>query len=84
MVETLSPPVQPPDLMDPSLYINRELTWLEFNFRAKAVGHHFGDLDTASTNVCYCWGDRKFVHSAFEIRFRSHGREQRLPMNQSL
>src|SRR5262245_10959342 len=33
MAETLALPVQPPDLMDPSLYINRELSWLEFNFR---------------------------------------------------
>jgi polyphosphate kinase len=34
MSETLSPPAAgSPDLNDPSLYINRELSWLEFNRR---------------------------------------------------
>jgi polyphosphate kinase len=35
-VTTLRAPEQAPDLADPSLYVNRELSWLEFNARVLA------------------------------------------------
>jgi polyphosphate kinase len=32
----------PPDLFDPSLYLNREVSWLEFNDRVMALAHDKG------------------------------------------
>jgi polyphosphate kinase len=48
-VTTLSRPEARPDLADPSLYINRELSWLEFNARVLALA---GDPGTPLLDRC--------------------------------
>ena len=35
----------------------------QFEFSAEAVRNHFGDLDTAPANACYCGSYCKFVHN---------------------